>query len=193
MTVSGGTRHPGKLLDEYWVSAAKLGDRAAMGQLVKRWHPKLVAHGWRLTGDPEMARDAAQIAWGEIIRGVGGLKDERAFPAWAFRIVSRACAKEIGKAVHRRELKSAVAAEPSETATLPEEPSDSGRLRAAIRQLPAGERASIALYHFEELRVAEVAVALAVPVGTVKTRLMNARRKLRAILAPELIEGEYDD
>lgn len=60
-----------------------------------------------------------------------------------------------------------------------------GRLQAAIRQLPAGERAAIALHHFEDLRVAEVAVALGVPVGTVKTRLMNARRKLRAILEGE--------
>ena len=63
--------------------------------------------------------------------------------------------------------------------------SDTERLRAAIRTLPAEQRAAIALYHFEEMRVAEVAVALDVPAGTVKTRLMHARRKLRVALSGE--------
>ena len=174
-----------RLLDEYLVVSAKTGSRDAWNQLAKRWNAKLEAHAWRLTGDREMANDAVQAAWGEIIRGLSGLRDERAFPAWAYRIASRNCAKEVGKAVRQRELKTAIAAEPQESAMQPGEPDERGRLQTAIRQLPAGERAAIALYHFEELRVAEVAVALAVPVGTVKTRLMNARRKLRAILEGE--------
>lgn len=173
-----------RLLDEYLVSSAKAGSRSAMEQLARRWHPKLVAHAWRLTGDAETARDAAQSGWSDIVRGLRGLRDDRAFPAWAYRIVSRACAAEIGGNVQRRELKQAIAAEPVETSSEQAEPVNKARLQEAIRQLPAGERAAIALYHFEELRVAEVAVALAVPVGTVKTRLMNARLKLRAILAP---------
>lgn len=179
-----------QLLDEYLVLSAQAGDRKAMNQLARRWHPKLVAHAWRLTGDHELAADAVQSGWSAIIRGLWRLRDAKAFPAWAYRIVSRTCAGEIGKLVSHRELKATVSAEPQEIATKPEGPSETNRLQAAIRQLPAGERAAIALYHFEEMRVAEVAVALAVPVGTVKTRLMNARKKLRAILAPEPQEGE---
>jgi RNA polymerase sigma-70 factor (ECF subfamily) len=174
-----------KLLDEYLVLSAQGGDRKALNQLARRWHPKLVAHAWRLTGDHELAADAVQSGWSAIIRGVGKLRDAKAFPAWAYRIVSRTCAGEIGRLVRHRELKAAVSAEPQESVTQPEGPSETNRLQAAIRQLPAGERAAIALHHFEEMRVAEVAVALAVPVGTVKTRLMNARKKLRAILEGE--------
>jgi RNA polymerase sigma-70 factor (ECF subfamily) len=48
--------------------------------------------------------------------------------------------------------------------------------------LPPGQQAAIALYHLEEMSVAQVAVALDVPAGTVKTRLMHARLKLRAAL-----------
>ncbi|MDN3646625.1 RNA polymerase sigma factor [Pontixanthobacter aestiaquae] len=174
-----------RILDEYLVAEARAGSRSALTQLVRRWHPKLVAHAWRLTGDRELAHDAVQSAWSEIIRGLSKLREERAFPVWAFRIVSRTCNREIGSLVKTRQLMTAIESEPRETSCAPEEPSDLGPLREAIRQLPAGERAAIALYHFEELRVAEVAVALAVPVGTVKTRLMNARKKLRAILDPE--------
>ena len=52
-------------------------------------------------------------------------------------------------------------------------------LQSAIRMLPAEQQAAIALFYLEEMSVAEVAVALDVPAGTVKTRLMHARRKLR--------------
>jgi RNA polymerase sigma-70 factor (ECF subfamily) len=173
------------VLDEYLVVEARAGNRKAMSQLVKRWHPKLVAHAWRLLGDREAAQDAVQSGWGEILRSLPKLREEKAFPAWAFRIVSRACNREIGALVKDRELKSAIDSEPRDEASQPQEPSEHRPLRDAIRQLPAGERAAIALYHFEELRVAEVAVALAVPVGTVKTRLMNARLKLRGILEGE--------
>lgn len=173
---------PDRLLDEYLLASARLGDRAAQEQLVKRWQPKLLAHAIRLTGESEGARDATQAAWAQILRSLGKLRDDRAFAAWAYRITSRACAREIGKSASQRRLKQAYASEPRDESTEPQEPSQMARLQQAIRQLPAGERAAIALYHFEEMRVAEVAVALDIPAGTVKTRLMNARRKLRKIL-----------
>lgn len=59
------------------------------------------------------------------------------------------------------------------------------KVRAAVRALPAGQRAAVGLFYFEEMSVAEVAVALDVPAGTVKTRLMHARRALRATLGGE--------
>lgn len=174
-----------RILDEYLVAAARAGDRRAFGLLAKRWHGKLVAHAWRLTGDPEMARDAAQGAWVEIVRGLHRLADERAFAAWAYRIVSRRCAKQIGVAVRRREVEVRAAAEPEAAAMPPDAAIDSARLRSAIAQLPPEQRSAIGLFYLEEMSVAEVAVALDAPMGTVKTRLMHARRKLR-----ETMEGE---
>ena len=182
------TGQTARLLDEYLVTSARAGDEAALALLVRRWHPKLVAHAWRLTGDPEAARDAAQSGWIEIVRGLHRLQDDRAFPAWAYRIVSRRCARLIGGMARRRALAEALAREPDGAAAVPAEPSDPlepGRLRAAIRALPPEQRSAIALFHFEEMSVAEVAVALDVPAGTVKTRLMHARRKLRAALEGE--------
>jgi RNA polymerase sigma-70 factor (ECF subfamily) len=173
--------HVSRLLDEYLLAAARAGDRSAFDALARRWQRKLLAHAWRLLGDAEAARDAVQEGWIEIARGLSRLRDERAFPAWAFRIVSRRCARSIASKVRSREVAEALTAQ--ETATPPSESDrDHDRLRAAIRALPEEQRAAIALFHFEELSVAEVAVALDVPAGTVKTRLMHARRKLRAAL-----------
>ncbi len=55
--------------------------------------------------------------------------------------------------------------------------------------LSPAHRAAIGLFYLEGLRVAEIAVALDVPPGTVKTRLMHARRQLRAQLG---IQGDCD-
>ncbi|MBT9447631.1 MAG: RNA polymerase sigma factor [Hyphomonadaceae bacterium] len=182
-------RTTARVLDEYLVVSAQAGDRKALDLLVRRWHGKLVAHAWRLTGDSELARDAAQAGWIEIMRGLERLQDARAFPAWAFRIVSRRCARQIGGAIQRRKLAEAVGKEtPTEADDVDGDgdgDGDARRLRRAIRALPPEQRSAIALFYFEELSVAETAVALNVPAGTVKTRLMHARRKLR-----DLLEGE---
>lgn len=176
-----------QLLDDYLIASVRIGDRKALNLLAQRWQRKLVAHAWRMTGDAEMARDAAQDGWIEILRGIGRLRDERAFPAWACQIVTRRCARRIGQVRQGRALAAAVMAEPA-VAFVPAEDGDpdaAARLRAAIAGLPPDQRAVIGLFYLEDLAIADVAVALNVPAGTVKTRLMHARRKLRAVLEGE--------
>lgn len=179
------TKAEERIADEYLVAAARLGDRKAFALLARRWNRKLTAHAWRLLGDEDSAADAVQEAWAEIVSGLRRLEDARAFPAWAYRIVSRRAAKMIGRVQRRRQLAAAIGAEPVVGAREAEAASDIEKLRAAIRTLPAGQRAAIALFHLEEMSVAEVAVALDVPAGTVKTRLLHARNKLRDILQGE--------
>lgn len=181
--------HPSRILDEYLVVSAKGGDRDAFAVLVRRWHKKLIAHAWRLTGDREAAQDAVQTGWTDIVRGLARLQDERAFPAWAYRIVSRACAKQVGSKVQHRRIAEALARESwPEPQGTDDAWIDGQNLREAVRTLSPEQRAAVALFHFEELSVVEVAVALDVPIGTVKTRLMHARRKLRAAM-----EGNCDE
>jgi RNA polymerase sigma factor (sigma-70 family) len=168
-----------RALDGFLVASARVGDRRSFELLAERWDPKLRAHAQRLLGDPEQAREAVQDGWAEIVRGLGGLRDDSAFPAWAYRIVSRRCAKLIAAAQRRRHLTEALATEPVDGQA---EPTDFERLRAAVRALPPEQRAAVALFYFEDLSIAETAVALDVPAGTVKTRLMHARRKLHITL-----------
>ncbi|MGE0179167.1 MAG: RNA polymerase sigma factor [Sphingomonas sp.] len=182
-----GARSSERLLHGYLAAAARVGDREALALLVRRWNGRLLVHAWRLLGDAELARDAVQDAWGEILRGMPKLADTNAFPAWAYRIVSRRAARLIGRLSRDRRLRDAVEREPSAEAAAPDGANvDAERLRRAIVALPAEQRAAIALFHLEDMSVAEVAVALDVPAGTVKTRLMNARRKLRAALEGDL-------
>jgi RNA polymerase sigma-70 factor (ECF subfamily) len=178
--MGSGDKEAQKALDAYLIASARTGDAKAFALLFKRWNGRFTAHAWRLLGDREAAGDAVQEAWAEIVRGLGRLADISAFPAWAYRIVSRRCAKAIGRNVRERRAAEALAAEPEESGEAPA--SDTHRLRRAIDALPAEQRSAIALFYLEDMSVAEVAVALNVPAGTVKTRLMHARHKLRAAL-----------
>jgi RNA polymerase sigma-70 factor (ECF subfamily) len=150
--------------------------------LVRRWNGKLAAHAWRLLRDEDGAKDAVQEGWAEIVRGLAHLREDHAFAAWAYRIVSRCCARHVGRIGVERRLADELEASPEVRATDPpgEPPgADVDAVQRAIRVLPPEQQAAIALFYLEDMSVAEVAVALNVPAGTVKTRLMHARRKMR--------------
>ena len=171
-----------RILDAYLVASARVGDRQAFGALARRWNGKLLAHAWRLLRDHEAAKDAVQESWAEILRGLSRLRDDGAFAAWAYRIVSRRCARQIGRIQGDRRLAEEVAASPAEDGLAEPSSLDVEAVRRAIKTLPPEQQAAIALFYLEDMSVAEVAVALDVPAGTVKTRLMHARRKLRRAL-----------
>lgn len=182
-------RESERIYDEYLVAAAMTGDRAALSRLVARWHPRLVRHAWRLLGDADRAKDMAQEAWVEILRGLARLDDVAAFPAWAYRITTRRCQREFqrkGREPFDGEVEeSEVIAESPERAT-GEFAAELSLVIAAIGTLPGPQRAALALFYIDELSVAEIAIATDVAPGTVKTRLMHARRKVRALLEGEV-------
>lgn len=180
-------RNSEQIYDEYLVAAAVTGDRRALERLVTRWQPRLLRHAWRVLGDADRAGDMVQEAWMEILRGLHRLDDVAAFPAWAYRIVSRRCYRAIG-----RSAREPFEPEDAGLAHEPESPerasaefaSDLETVMGVLSTLPAPQKAALALHYLEGMGVAEIAVALDVPPGTVKTRLMHARRKLR-----ERLEG----
>ncbi|MGQ0799627.1 MAG: RNA polymerase sigma factor [Pseudomarimonas sp.] len=156
-----------------------------MARLIARWQPRLLRHAWRLLGDVERAKDVAQEAWLDILRGLTRLDDVRAFPAWAYRIATRRCQREF-----QRKGQEFVEPDDAEFEYAGEMPdSSSGEFATelsivmdAIGSLPGPQRAAMALFYIDELSVAEIAIATDVSPGTVKTRLMHARRKVRALL-----------
>ena len=173
-------------LDHYLVTVARVGDNSALGRLAQRWQPKLLKHAQRLLGEEELAREATQDAWLEILRGLPRLREARAFPAWAFRIVSRRCAGSIRQRQGRRQQDVAETFDNvASTTASPEQSAAADELHALLGSLPAHHRATLALFYLEGLTVAEIAAALEIAPGTVKTRLMHARHRMRVLLQGE--------
>ncbi len=178
-------RNSERILDEYLIAAALTGDRPAWQRLVVRWQPKLLRHAWRLLGDAERARDAVQESWVEILRSLGRLDDLAAFPAWALQIVTRRCQRLFRGSDQQRRATAALTVEADEICSNAHEGElnvDIEQVLTALRSLPGAQRSVLALFYLESLSVAEIAIAMDVPPGTVKTRLMHARNKVRALL-----------
>lgn len=176
-----------RALAAYHVAGARMGQPADFAALVALFDARLRAHARRLCDDGETARDIAQEAWIAIGRGLGGLRNDDAFLPWALRITTRLAARDLSRRIRHREALQGFgesqlpeAADPGGASTGAD--NEAGALHAAIAALPAPQRAALALYYLEEMSVAEVAVALDIPPGTVKTRLMHARNRLRALL-----------
>jgi RNA polymerase sigma-70 factor (ECF subfamily) len=172
------------IYDQWLVLRSQDGDAQAFSELVKRWTPRLWRHARRLLDTEGEANDATQDAWLSITGGLNRLNDPAAFRRWAYRIVTRRCADRIRNS--RRTRRSEADAARPELAPAPLHDGDEiDRLRAAIRTLPADRRLVLSLLYVDSLSVAEIASALEIPAGTVKSRLRLARDELRRILEPE--------
>lgn len=178
-------RNSERIYDEFLVSAARTGDVPALSRLVARWQPRLFRHAWRVLGDSDRAKDVVQEAWMEILRGLARLDDAAAFPAWAYRIVTRRCQRRFkyaGREISEGDVDESKFTQHTQENESGEFAAELSNVMSAIWKLPASQRATLALFYIEELSVAEIAMATDVPPGTVKTRLMHARQKVRAIL-----------
>jgi len=173
-------RTPEDIFDELLVMRCQDGDRESLTELVHRWQPRLLCHAMRFTREHEAAADVVQEAWLAIVRGIRNLDDPACFPPWAYRIVTNKCADWIRG--RRRERASTVplAAEPAARQSPAENAQeDVSDVREAIKQLPPDQRAILSLCYIEELSIRNIAEALSLPAGTVKSRLHYARSRVK--------------
>ena len=124
----------------------------------------------------------------EIVRGLPHLRDEKAFPAWAYRMATRRAARFVGAGIASRKLAADYALDQTgDREAAGPEIGTKIDLRRGLAVLSPAHRVVLSLFYHEDLSVVEIAAALDIPAGTVKTRLMHARVQLR-----HLMEG-YED
>ncbi|MCA9284543.1 MAG: sigma-70 family RNA polymerase sigma factor [Phycisphaerales bacterium] len=177
---------PDTILDELLVLDAQRGDAVAFERLVRRWQPRLLRHACRLIGSDDAGAEVVQESWSAIVRQLRRLDDPAAFPAWAFRIVTRRCADWIRRRQRDRRREASVdGSVPSGSAVDHDAAAQRDQMvavRVALDALPEESRTILALYYIESQSVRQIAHALSIPDGTVKSRLFHARNRLRQIL-----------
>jgi RNA polymerase sigma-70 factor, ECF subfamily len=178
-----GEETPERVLDEYLVVLSQAGAVDALDRLVRRWTPRLLRYAARLLGGSpgttETARDVVQETWIGALRGLRSLRDPAQFPAWIYGIATRTCADAIRASRRRQRLAARAGASNGTTVEPPVTAEDRFDLATAIRGLPTEQRAVLHLFYGAELSVEEVALTLAIPAGTVKSRLHYARESLK--------------
>ncbi len=166
------------------VSLARRGDREAFGVLAGGAVDRLYAIALLILRDTELAEDATQEALVRAWRYLPTLRDVERFDAWLYRLVVRACA-DIGR--HRKRSRAEftiLAAEPSESDRT-SELADRDQVERGLRRLTEPQRTILILHFYVGLSPTEAADALAIPVGTAKSRLHYAIEALRAAIVAE--------
>jgi RNA polymerase sigma-70 factor, ECF subfamily len=187
-----------RLTDEQSVIArAQRGEVQAFEALVHQYERLAFRAAWLITHDEHEAADAAQEAFLRAYRALGSFKVGQPFRPWLLRIVTNLALNRVQAAQRRTrmterfgELMVAGADTPSPERKVAER-EQSERLAQAVGKLSRDEQALIALRYFLELPEIEVAQALNVPLGTIKSRLHRTLARLREIIRrdfPDLVE-----
>jgi RNA polymerase sigma factor (sigma-70 family) len=163
--------------DPALIRAAAAGDLAAVEQIIRTHQQEVWRFLRRLLGDGAAAEDVAQETFLRVYRRLPAFRFEAKFSTWVFQIARNAAVDELrARERHDRALRS-VPPRPVATA-------GPGAARteidAALASLPVALREALLLIEVLGLRYAEAAAVLAVPVGTVKSRVFAARRRLAA-------------
>lgn len=158
---------------------------------MRRHHDRIYAICRRLAGNEPDALDATQDALIAIARGISRFDGRAAFSTWAYRVTTNACLDELRRRKRRPSpgrTEDVAAAGPAEAqasrATGIDVLADRLAIDAALAQLPPELRAAVVLRDLCDLDYAQIAEALAIPPGTVRSRIARGRARLAGILEP---------
>jgi RNA polymerase sigma-70 factor (ECF subfamily) len=159
--------------DEELMAGVARGEARALGSLVERHGARLHAHLARMTGSIDDADDLLQETWVRVARSARTYEPGRAVRPWLFGVATN-LARDLGR---RRAVRARAVLAP------PDPPGAAAMERIALRErvarLPERLRQVVLLRFYEDLGEAEMAEALGIPRGTVKSRLHGAIRALR--------------
>ncbi len=168
--------------------AIQTGDRYAFDEFVRRQDRWVRSVVFGILGDWDRCEDVVQQVWLGIWTQAKKLRDKRRWRPWVYRL-ARNAAIDAGRDVTRRRQRSGPM--PFEVMQPNEESSGSAeaireeqhrQVKSAIMALPALYREPFVLRHMNGWSYREIAAAMAMPVDSIETRLVRARRLLRESL-----------
>jgi RNA polymerase sigma-70 factor, ECF subfamily len=176
---AGGAGEPS---DGELVARFQDGDEQAFVALMERHERRVYNLAYRMLGGGEDARDATQDAFLSCFRHLHSFRGDAAFSTWLHRIALNACYDM----VRRRKPAAGLEAE-AEGPAAPDhadQASAAADVQRALLEVPPEFRAVLIMHELQDMPLEEVARALEVPVGTVKSRLHRGRVALgRALFA----------
>ena len=162
--------------------AAQSGDAVALGMLLERHRAALLAHALQLVGHGANAQDAVQDTFLIALRKIGDVRDPARVEGWLHTVLRSVCLSQLRGQRPAAELPELLAGPPTADTT-PEAALDELVLRdwtwTAIERLSGPLRVAMMLRHFSSCTAYDdIAAVCGVPVGTVRSRLAEGRRRL---------------
>lgn len=190
-----------KELDRALVARSQAGDRAAFGQLLRRYEKRVFSVANAIMRNPEDARDVAQEAFWKAHNAIGTFDGQAQFFTWMYRITVNLAIDHLRKRRGQRvEFDDARAngeddgADP--TGLSPrrlgfdphralEDQELRGQLERSLAQLSPAHRTVLVLREVEGLAYQEMADVVGCSIGTIMSRLFHARKRMQALLLAE--------
>lgn len=182
------------------IERCKQGDSASFDRLIRAYEKRAYNLAYRLAGNYDEANDISIDAFVRVFQAIKHFRGEANFSTWLFRIVTNVYLDRRKRMKNRQHLslQEYIDLEENSVTRQIEDPSPTpgqvvevnernAVLQKAVASLPDYQRAMIVLYHTEGLSYDEIAEALDLPIGTVKSRLNRARLLLR-----EKLQGESE-
>jgi RNA polymerase sigma-70 factor (ECF subfamily) len=179
------------------IEKCKQGDRKAFDTLIRSYEKRVYNLAYRLSGHYDEANDISVDAFIRVFQALRLFRGDANFSTWLFRIVTNVYLDRRKRTRNKQHLsleeyieleENSVARQVEDPAPTPDAHAEASErrdmLQQAINSLPDYQRAMIVLYHTEGLSYEEIADVLALPIGTVKSRLNRARLTLREKLEP---------
>ena len=174
--------------DRELIERCRAGDDTAFAELVDRYKDLVFGLIYRMVADRGKAEDLAQDVFLKVHRGIPYFRGEARLSTWIFRIVQHVC---IQARTHRP------ADQPLDAPAGPDTPprefgaddrafaavETRDRVEKALAQLPENYRMLVIAHYLRGVQYDALAEALNLPLGTVKTHLYRAKRRLRELLA----------
>jgi RNA polymerase sigma-70 factor (ECF subfamily) len=171
------------------VARCRRGEDAAFRELVDRFSPMVFALASRLIRPPVRPEDVAQETFLRVHRGLPHFRGDSALGTWIYRIVTNVAFELRGRERFQdQSLDDDQAGRPApgarDRAFSDLELRD--RLAKAMERLPPHYRVLVHGHYVKGVKYEELAAALQIPIGTVKTHLFRAKRRLRQVLEGDL-------
>lgn len=173
--------------DQELVQKTLDGDMDSFSVLVERYQKQIYSLTYRLTNDPEDARDLAQEVFIHIYKVLGKYDQERKFFSWMYKVATNVCYNALrrGKSEHSVNLDKVIEIMPlvGNDEAQPEEyyarRETQEIVRKAVAELPDKYRLPLVLRYLEEFTYKEIAEYMDLPVTTIETRLYRGKALLQ--------------
>jgi RNA polymerase sigma-70 factor (ECF subfamily) len=181
--------------DEQLVAAARQDDMDAFEELVARYRDKIYGRAFSMMRNEDEALEMSQEAWVKAWQRLAQFNGESSFGTWITRIVINLCLDQLRRRSRQRtdsidEMNGEWEVLEAKMPVVHADPSGAlervelrRRIDAALSQLSHDHRTTLVLHEFEDMKYREIAQAMGCSIGTVMSRLFNARRNLAALLS----------
>jgi RNA polymerase sigma-70 factor (ECF subfamily) len=162
----------------------RAGDPVAFEEMVAAYQHRVFGVAYRMMGNPADAEDIAQDVFLRVHRSIGEFRGEAKLSTWLYTIASRLCLNRLASGDRRivrqgEEALTRLAHDRADPAADLEQAELEVALHRAIAELPEERRIVVVLRDLEGLSYEEIATALDLELGTVRSRLHRARMDLK--------------